>query len=309
MQRAPNVVLRPFIRTLWASEGDRGSATGTERRENVLPTGGAHIVFRLSGPTLRLFAGADDAIGHTIGTAVVGGVRSGYYARDVSEPVASVGAELLPGAASLLLGVPADEFAERHTPLEAIWGRDAARAQERLALAASADERLALLESILAARVPRVRGMHPAIAEALTRFDPRVDVGSMVACSGMSHRRFSVLFRETVGLSPKRYARVVRFRSALARLGERTVPRDRTGQVPVASCADLALAAGYSDQSHFQREFRAFAGVTPGRYQDLCPIRPHHVPIREQVNFVQSRDRAIEQNGSSSHEGVPHGDS
>ncbi len=270
IQRAPGSLLRPFVRTLWVSEGDRGSATGAVQREHVLPTGGAHIVFRLAGPPLRLFDGPHDGVGRTIGTAIVGGPRSSFYVRDVSEPVWAVGAELLPGAASLLLGMPADEFAERHTPLDAVWGRDAHEAHERLALARSAEQRFAELESIFVARLPRVRGMHPAIAEALARFEPRCDVGSLVARSGVSHRRFIALFREAVGIAPKRFARVVRFRAALARAAARSAP----------SWADLALAAGYSDQSHFHREFREFAGVTPGDYRELAPAAAQHVPVR-----------------------------
>jgi AraC-like DNA-binding protein len=275
------------------SQDDRGSATGAEQREHVLPNGAVHVVFRLSGPALRVFEGPEDRVGRRIGTAIVGGARSGYYVRDVSEPVWSVGAELMPGAAPLLLGVPADEFAERHTPLEDLWGREAGDAHERLAFARSAEQRLALLESIFAARLPRVRGIHPAIAEALARFDRGVDVASLVARSGVSHRRFLDLFRSSVGLAPKRYARVARFRAALARIA--TGPAAPSWAAAKPSWADLALAAGYSDQSHFNREFREFAGVTPGHYRDLAPLSPHHVPLRDQVNFVQSRGRAIGQ--------------
>jgi AraC-like DNA-binding protein len=236
----------------------------------VLPSGSVHVVFRLSGPPLRVFDGPGDCSGRTVGTAVVGGARSAYYVRDVSEPVCSVGAILRPGAASLLFGMPADAFAQTHTPLDALWGRDAHEAHERLALARSADQRLALLESLFAARLPRVRGIHPAIAEALACFDRGADVGSLVARSGVSHRRFIELFRSSVGLAPKRYVRVARFRGAIARIATRP-----------ASWADLALAAGYSDQSHFNREFREFAGVTPGHYRDLAPLSAHHVPLRD----------------------------
>lgn len=270
IQRAPGAALRPFVRTFWVSEGDRGSATGTEQREHVLPTGCAHIVVRLSGPPLRIFDGPNDRVGRVVGSAIVGGPRSGHYVRDVSEPVWAVGAQLLPGAVSLLLGVPASDVAERHTPLEDLWGRGVRELRERLALAGSVDRRLALFEAILAARLPRMRGMHPAIADALSRFDAGADVRALVARSGYSHRHFVALFREAVGLAPKRYARVVRFQAALARVAARSA----------TSWADLALAAGYSDQSHFNRDFRGFAGVTPGHYRDLTPVQSHHVPLR-----------------------------
>ena len=42
---------------------------------------------------------------------------------------------------------------------------------------------------------------------------------------------------------------------------------------------EVALQAGYSDQPHFNREFKAFAGVSPGRYLRLEPVHPRHVPI------------------------------
>jgi AraC-like DNA-binding protein len=270
IQRAASPLLRPFLRTLWISEEDRGSATAGEQREHVLPTGAVHVVFRLSGPALRLYDGPDDRAGRVIGRAIVGGARAGYYVRDVAEPVWSVGAELLPGAAPLLLGVPAGELAERHTRLEDLWGPAVREIEERLALAGSAERQLALFESVLASRLPRVRGIHPAVAEALAGFDARSSVESVVARSGYSHRRFVALFREAVGLSPKRYSRVLRFRAALARLAGR----------PTAAWADLALAAGYSDQPHFNRDFREFAGVTPGEYRSLAPLSAHHVPIR-----------------------------
>jgi AraC-like DNA-binding protein len=227
-------------------------------------------VFRISGRGLRLFDGPGDRTGRVIGRSIVGGARAGYYVRDVSEPVCSVGAVLMPGAAPLLFGVPADELASRHTPLEELWGPAVREIEEQLALAGSAEHRLALFESVLAARLPRVRGIHPAVAEALAGFDARSSVGTVVARSGYSHRRFVALFREAVGLSPKRYSRVLRFREALARLAGRPAP----------ASANLALAAGYSDQAHFNRDFRELAGVTPGEYRNLAPASAHHVPIR-----------------------------
>jgi transcriptional regulator GlxA family with amidase domain len=91
----------------------------------------------------------------------------------------------------------------------------------------------------------------------------------MVRASQYSHRAFIALFRQATGLSPKRYARLMRFQQLLEALR----------RAPAASLSELALAGGYSDQAHMQREFREFAGVTPLQYRALAPDAAHHVAI------------------------------
>jgi AraC-like DNA-binding protein len=218
---------------------------------------------------LRVFDDLDDARGHTIGHAVLGGARAGFYLRDTSEPARSVGAVLRPGAAALLFGSTAETFAERHTRLGDVWGRPADLAREQLLEARGLQNQLDVLESILAARLPRVRGIHPAVAQALARFATTPDVRGAVKESGYSHRRFIGLFRQAVGITPKLYCRVLRFQWVI----------NRVKSAPVVSWAGLALAAGYSDQPHFNREFREFAGVTPDEYRAISPQFAFHVPV------------------------------
>jgi AraC-like DNA-binding protein len=93
----------------------------------------------------------------------------------------------------------------------------------------------------------------------------------VVGESGCSHRTFIALFRRAVGLTPKRYCRVLRFRRAL-----------QDTAAGSGSLADLAAAAGYRDQAHFNRDFREFAGVTPGEYCRASPRAPHHLPIERE---------------------------
>lgn len=153
--------------------------------------------------------------------------------------------------------------------LDALWGGAAESLRMRLVEMPRAGDRLDLLEVTLAARLPRLRGVHPAVAAALVAFRAHASVGTAVAASGYSHRRFITLFRRDVGLSPKLYCRVARFRGALAPLRETSH----------ASTIEIALAAGYSDQPHFHREFREFAGLSPGRYRTLAVENAHHVPL------------------------------
>jgi AraC-like DNA-binding protein len=251
---------------LWAVES---AAAGPAFRERVLPTGRMHLVFRSSAHPLRILDGPQNRLGDTFAHAVVGGVRAGAYLREVLPDGASVGAELRAGACMALFGVPANVLAERHTPLEDLWGAEAMHACDHIFSARGAVDQLDAFAQILAARLPRVHGPHPAVAAALAGFRESQHVHAMVEASGYSHRHFIDVFERETGLTPKRFCRVQRFRQLLAHATTH----------PARSWTELALAHGYSDQPHFNREFRAFSGITPSEYRRAAPRYPHHVPL------------------------------
>ena len=250
---------------LWAVE-EPVSTFREDRREHVLPTGQMHLVIRLRQDPLRIFAGPQDRVGTLAGHALIGGSRDTFYRRDVSGPQCSVGAQLRPGGAEALLGIPAAELAHQHTSLADVWGGAAASMRDRLA-GVPLDARLDALEAMLLARVARVHAMHPAVAHALAEFTVRCDVGHVIAETGYSHRTMIGLFRRSVGLAPKQYVRVLRFARALKSL--------RAGR----GLVDVAIEAGYSDQAHFAREFRSFSGTTPSQYRRIAPSAAHHLPV------------------------------
>lgn len=267
LTRPPKPALRPFVDLVWATDGGAPPASG---REVVLPTGAMHVVLRLGDRPLRLFADALDTVGETVGCAIIGGPRARPYLRDVSMPAPGVGALLRPGAAALLVGAPAGALAGVHTSLADAWGAAAvAEIRDRVSEAALPSERLDLFEAALAARLPRVRAVNPLVAHALARFQACSPVGAVVRESGYSHRHFTAVFHEAVGLKPKTYCRVLRFGRVL----------DRLAAEPAIGWADLAAAEGYADQAHLNREFRAFAGLSPGSYRRRAPGLPRHVPL------------------------------
>ncbi|MCV0440586.1 MAG: AraC family transcriptional regulator [Hydrogenophaga sp.] len=271
LQRLPTPALRPFVARLWASDDPETADRAAPVREHLLPTGAMHVVLRLTDSPLYIvdpLCGPDAlALDH----ALVGGARSRFYVRELSTPACSVGAVLHPGVAGCLFGVAADGLAGRHTPLEALWGASAQQLRERLRDTAGAEARLGVLEAALLARLPRVRGLHPAIAAALAQLSCGRTVAAAVQDSGYSHRRFVALFRQDVGLGPKSWQRVQRFQRALPVLA---APGDEA-----PSLAALAADAGYSDQSHFNRDFLAFAGVTPLAYRARAGMDVNHLRI------------------------------
>jgi transcriptional regulator GlxA family with amidase domain len=77
--------------------------------------------------------------------------------------------------------------------------------------------------------------------------------------AGASPRNLGRLFEQFVGMSPKRFARVVRVQAALRRLGAD----------PDTPLATLALELGYADQAHLTRELRALTGARPSALPEL----------------------------------------
>lgn len=82
-------------------------------------------------------------------------------------------------------------------------------------------------------------------------------MADVCATLGVSPRHLTGEFHRLVGLSPKTFSRIVRFRRALTRAATRA---------PV-DWAALAATCEYYDQAHFNRDFRRFSGVTPTAYQ------------------------------------------
>lgn len=291
MQRAPHPLLARFVKTAWVGLPAAGDVKPA--REHVLPTGLMHLVFRLSGPGVRIFDHAADGTGRQLGQALVGGPRAGFYAKDVVAPSHSVGVQLLPGAAQALLGLPADELAGQHVSLEDLWGNHAELMREQLLAAATPQETLHRLEALLLQRLRAgpAQQAHPVVVQALRQFEAGMRVEDAVARSGYSHRQFIRVFSQAVGLGPKLYCRLQRFQKALPLL-----------QGPLELAA-VAMEAGYSDQPHLSREFREFAGLTPEQYRLARPASANHVlvpqpcrslssPSRPHVNFVQDRGAA-----------------
>ena len=202
--------------------------TGTGRETVVLPDGCLDVFVRDGRATV---AGPDT--GPVSTTARHGGVIAGV--------------RLHPGAGGAALGAPADALRDLRVPLDALWGRAGAEAAERAGgdPAALADALRPRLQA--AAPDPRVLAAARRLARA-----PSTPVPVLAGALGLGERQLRRRFAAAVGYGPKTFARIARFRTALALV--------RAGTPLAAAAAE----AGYADQAHMTREIAALAGSTPG---------------------------------------------
>jgi AraC-like DNA-binding protein len=162
--------------------------------------------------------------------------------------------QLSPLAAYSLLGLPMHSLTNVLVDLPAVLGRTSMQLVERLASASDWPERFDLLRAALAARMTNGPEPTPAVVEAWHRLratNGTARIADLVRQSGLSHRHLVARFREEVGMTPKSLARVLRFEHSLSML--------ESGD----TLADVAIAAGYYDQAHLNRDFKALAGCSP----------------------------------------------
>lgn len=257
--------LGEFVDCLWYAEG--GGQEGS--RERVLPSGSVDLVIDLGQNGLHVSSDEDDRTGQWYRGPVLFGTFSRFYVVGMPCRSAVVGVHFRPGGAAPFFALPICELADQSVLLEDVWGRDAKRLREQLAEAPTPRAMFGVIERALLARLADLpRGYRPAVLaiERIVEFPTGACLGDVVGDAGFSHKHFIHLFKKVVGMTPKTFYRIRRFRAVLDAAGE-------------ASWANVAIDCGYFDQSHLIRDFRAFAGVTPQEYSPAAPHRRDHVAI------------------------------
>jgi AraC-like DNA-binding protein len=175
-----------------------------------------------------------------------------------------VGVRLRPAGAFALFGTPLHELTGAAVDLHDIIGIEARRLADRLGEASSDEACLRLLGRWIVDRLAGHTGTDPSVAYAVAeieRTSGTAPIADVLARIGASSKRFTGLFEEQVGVKPKLFSRIVRFRALTAAL-----------PAAVGTLSQTALAHGYYDQSHMNADFREFAGMSPGQFLAATPF-------------------------------------
>lgn len=234
---APHPALAPYVACVWAARAPGGAHT-----HRVLPDNCVDILWQDGGQE---------------GFAV--GMMSSAILVASERPVRTLAVRFKPGMAGLFLATPLHVLTDQRADIDQLWGRsDAARLADALWTSEAPERaRLAIIEHELLRRLRAAQPGGALVQQALAMLDSsggEVRVEALAARLGVSRQHLAAQFRQHVGLSPKLYARICRFRRATAAL--KAAP----------DWAELALACGYFDQSHMIHDFQELAGATPERF-------------------------------------------
>ena len=271
LERIPAPPLNGFVRTLWYARATSVAHT----HERVLPTGRVQVILNLARDFL--LDCPEGANARRMPPALIVGARSIYEIIDCSDMADLIGVVFAPGGFAPFASDAVDLFSNCSVGLEDVWGAPVRNLRDRLLEHPLPEARLQCLEEFLVrriaiARTSRAFAPSREVAFALHHFNRNPGIATVRETArriGWSERRFSQVFREDVGLSPKTWCRIQRF--------QRTVRQLYFGaEVP---WAELALDCGYYDQSHFANEFRAFSGIDATTYSSSRTRWANHIAL------------------------------
>jgi AraC-like DNA-binding protein len=248
-QRAilPSVRLAPFVRAFEVVEAP------AEARSARFPDPGLVLGFRYRGAAALL----EGTAARPLPDAAVTGMRNTVRRIHTAAGGGIVVVKFREGGAVTFLDVPLHELFGKVAPLDALAPpAEVDRVLSRIAEATSDAERVAHLETFLLAR-HRPRAPDPVVGAALAAIQAgpgRIRIGALARSLHLGQDALEKRFRRVVGTSPKQLASLLRLRRAVQ------------AHLRGAPLSSVPYRAGYFDQSHFVREFRATTGEAPRRF-------------------------------------------
>jgi AraC-like DNA-binding protein len=177
-----------------------------------------------------------------------------------------LGIRFKPGGLKAFTGMPASALLNSMVPAEELFGAAAKEWASRLYRPANGEDRAHILDRVfldlllpaaqewmvVRSAVEVIRGGQEGGQE---EGQEESTVQGICEQTGWYYKKLERAFLQAVGYTPKYYSRIVRFNKAIRHMSK--------GK---SSLTSVSYLSGYYDQSHFIRDFKKFAGTTPGGF-------------------------------------------
>jgi AraC-like DNA-binding protein len=160
-----------------------------------------------------------------------------------------------PGGFSTLFRVPAAEITNGDFDGEEVLGRRVSELYARLGEVSAFEDRVQIADAWLSAVRPASESVSAVVRTAWTviRSSGSARISDLAHQTGLGIRQFERRFGREIGISPKLYARIIRFEAAL----------QRRAISPTTRWTDIAHDLGYHDQMHMVHDFTRLSGDSP----------------------------------------------
>jgi AraC-like DNA-binding protein len=274
LQFKPAAPLDAFVECFWYLE-TRDEAGPVQR---IVPDGSVELIFHAGAPFAQIRNGEP----HEQNRILISGQITKPVFIAPSAGARVFGIRFRPDGAAAVLPIPLSELTEQLLPLDAVSG------ELHLLLSNALDDSepatvLRRIASALASRLSDAKPSTPVgyIVRCIRNSHGNIPISQIADECGISERQLQRMFRQHVGISPKLLSRISRFQRVLTQL-------DSTA----SNWADVAVDAGYYDQSHLLLDFRQFAAETPSFLLSPHTDLAEHFTWRHSVSHFSKTARA-----------------
>jgi AraC-like DNA-binding protein len=241
----------------------------------------AHLLdFEFGDPIEIQLSGTDFT--RTAETAAVVGLRTAQRSQLLMRGnVESFVIFLQPAAIHQLFRLPASDVVNCDYASQAVLGAAVSELYQRLGNARSFQERVQIADQFIASQSFRASAFDPIelAANEIMRNHGKCRIDSLAHHASLSIRSLQRMFWQRIGVSPKLYARIIRFESALK----------TKASSPHQSWTAIAQQFGYHDQMHMIHDFEQLSGETPtgilGRMEKIFGPQIHS-PERQDPDLL-----------------------
>jgi AraC-like DNA-binding protein len=249
---APSLALQPFVDRLWALEAPAGAADA----DPVLPDGHVEIIVHAGDPFFEIVA---DGTRRRQASVLLAGQLTRAVQLAPSGATLVAGARLHPNGAHAFFGLRQNLVTDRVVDLTDVDAGVARILRDDLTGRDHRRQLATALDGALCRLAPPPAPVSPVqhVLRLAQRRRGLIQVSDLARAAGVSDRQVQRAFRDEVGISPKRWLRVLRFQEVLRRV---------RGQSHDVRWTEVAAACGFYDQAHFVHDFRSFTDQAPGAW-------------------------------------------
>lgn len=254
----PDQALSPFVKQYWAL--GNVMPRGLNHTQRIIPTGLMELTIYLGDKPV-----SSDRVSVTSETSLLSGQQKTPYDLVVAGTVTVFSITFHPQGAQVFFNLPMEELYDQTISLRSIQKDFVDQVETELYEAASFVERVGIMDRFLW-RLLTKNGLpeaQPRLADSLTRIDQSlgmVSISTLARKACLSRKQYERIFKANIGVSPKRFLRIIRLQHALF----------KKQLNPNMSLTELAYDCGYYDQSHMINDFRLLTGMSPRQYFSDC---------------------------------------
>ncbi len=243
----PSEHLKPFIKTFIFIESEN------EAENFVLPDSSMVMAFRYSGEVII----KENNTANTLCSVVLSGIRQVPRFIHYSKQAANLLVVFQPNGASAFFNEPLHELQGISVQANFLKGYIAIdEVVERLAAINGKQGKIAFIEQFFISKQvtqpPDLLLM--AAIQKIQSAKGTISIKQLIDELAISRDAFEKRFRKNIGASPKHFASIIKLKNAIHI------------HSPHKTLTETAFDAGYYDQAHFIRDFKAYTGKTPSLF-------------------------------------------